>query len=84
MIYCVVGKYATMAEVVKCHREVTAETTSTRRSANCFNFLRQLQVLEKAGDAGLASFKDARNKRGKIFFLAVSSIVDFAFDSLIV
>lgn len=67
VIYCVVGNYATMAEVVKRHREVTAEATTTRRSANCFNFLRQLQVLEKAGDSALANFTDAFNLCGKIF-----------------
>lgn len=59
VIYCVVGTYSTISEVVKCHRSVTAESTSTRRSANCFNFLRQLQVLSKSGDAAVNNFHDS-------------------------
>lgn len=60
VVYGVVGLYTTVRDVVSTHRSVTAASTSTRRPANCFNFLRQLQVLEKAGDETVATFTETR------------------------
>lgn len=60
VVYGVVGQYGTIRDVVSTHRSVTAASTATRRPANCFNFLRQLQVLEKAGDESVATFTETQ------------------------
>ena len=48
-IYCVVANYPSIKEAVWANRGITMTSTSTRKSPNAFNLLRQVEVLQRAG-----------------------------------
>lgn len=48
-IYCTVGHYKNLREVVFANRGVMLASVNTRRAPNAFNLIRQAEVLAKAG-----------------------------------
>lgn len=67
-VHGVVGKFSNMQDVVNNHRHVTMASTGTRRSAHCFNLLRQIEVLSKAG---FLTFNDSWHSVKPYFFFIV-------------
>ncbi|CAJ1371839.1 unnamed protein product [Effrenium voratum] len=80
-IYGSVGRYGSVRDQVFANRGVTLASSSTRRAPNCFNFLRQAEVLERSGAASdFTEEWDTASKVAKAFQLgrteanAVSSL----------
>ena len=48
-VWAVVGTYASEREQVMANRGITMASSMTRRAPHAFNFLRQVEVLSKAG-----------------------------------
>ncbi|CAL1136878.1 unnamed protein product [Cladocopium goreaui] len=82
-IYVTAGVYTNVRDVVFTNRGITLGSTKTRRPPNAFNFLRQLEILQKGGfDGGSFSEWDNRTKIQKAFQIgpkeagAVSNLQD--------
>lgn len=59
-IYCTVGQYRNLREVVFANRGVTLASVNTRRAPNAFNLIRQADVLSRAGHGTAAQQFEAR------------------------
>ena len=71
-IHAVVGSYRSIRDQVMANRGLTLQSTSTRRAPNCFNFLRQVEVLSRAGHGtAKQQFEDARTE---IYFPLVQTL----------
>lgn len=60
MVYGAVGRYGGVKDRLNAHRGITLGSVATRRAPNCFNFLRQIQILEKSGADGRRQFTVSR------------------------
>lgn len=60
VVHGAVGRYGGVKDRLNAHRGITLGSIKTRRSPNCFNFLRQVQILEKAGGDAKKAFTDSR------------------------
>lgn len=56
VVYGAVGRYGGVKDRLNAHRGITMGSVATRRAPNCFNFLRQIQILEKSGLDGKKTF----------------------------
>ena len=54
-VYCTAPAFGSLRDQVFANRGITLQSTSTRRPPHCFNFLRQVECLAKAGYGGATS-----------------------------